>query len=384
MADLGDESMQEVVDRQAPVVQWYGTHPAENIPSMDVYRESLLREVSPKDDFEFRCWPEAGSWDPKVENSAVGTLSRLVRAVKKYPGYTRRVRNTPRDTAIVHFLDHSMAHLLPQVPFGMKTVVTVHDLIPLGCPGEQTPAQHNRFRRNAENLVRADAIIAVSEFAKSEIVAHLGIDSGQITVVPNGVSVPDEIPRQCAAVDQLRASGADAVLLSVGTTLQRKNLQILPAALKAAGEKNGKQLALIRVGDRLHTDLAKKLKLVLGENLLIELGRVDETTLWSAYRAADVLVLPSLSEGFGLPVLEALACGTSVAASKVASVPEVGGKVAEYFDPGDPVLAGAAIARAMETANRTANETARAEHAAGFTWQSHLLACKVLYRELTG
>ena len=301
MADPDEERKQEAGDWQRLIVQWYGSHPAENIASMDVYREGLLREISPDDDFEIRCWPEAGSWNPKGESSSGGdgSLSRLVRAVKKYPAYAQRVRNTSADTGIVHFLDHSMAHLLPAVPAGMKTVVTVHDLIPLSYPGEQTTAQKRRFRRNVENLVHADAVIAVSEFTKSEIVEQLGIDPERIRVEPNGVSVPDVGGKECAAVNQLRTSGADAVLLSVGTTLQRKNLKILPAALKTAIEHSGKKLALLRIGDLLDADLAKSLRAVLGGDRLIELGRVDEETLWSAYRAADVLVFPSLHEGFG-------------------------------------------------------------------------------------
>jgi glycosyltransferase involved in cell wall biosynthesis len=383
MADSGAKPGSKIGGRQRPIVQWYGTHPAENIASMDVYRESLLREISPDDDFEIRCWPPAGSWNGGLGGcTGKGPLSRFVRAIKKYSAYARRVRNTPACTAVVHLLDHSMAHLLPDVPVGMKTVVTVHDLIPLSYPGELTPSQQKRFLRNVENLRCADAIIAVSEFTKSEIVEHLGIDPERITVVPNGVSVPDAIPNECAAVNRLRANGADAVLLSVGTTLQRKNLQILPAALKVAAEKSGKRLGLLRIGDLLNADLANELQAVLGEGGLIELGRVDEPTLWSAYRAADVLIFPSLYEGFGLPVLEALACGTAVACSDRTSLPEVGGEVVEYFDPDCDKATGAAVLTALEKARDPSCQSARSAHAAGFSWRSHWIDCDKVYRNL--
>ena len=383
MADSDVRAAQRTAGRQRRVVQWYGTHPAENIASMDVYRESLLREISADDDFEIRCWPPAGSRNPKAGNGAGGgPLSRIIRAGKKYPGYARRVRATPTDTDIVHLLDHSMAHLLRSVPAGIKTVVTVHDLIPLRYPGEQTPAQQKRFRRNVENLRDADAMVAVSEFTRSEIVERLGICRERIRVVPNGVSVPAVVAENCAAVDQLRASGADAVLLSVGTTLQRKNLDILPGALKSAADLCGKRLALLRIGERLDSTLARRLQTVLGEDRLVELGRVDEAALWSAYRAADALVFPSLHEGFGLPVLEALACGTAVAASRVASIREVGGQVVKYFAPDESKEAGEAIARAIETAKGNSERLARTAHAREFSWGRHLLACRKLYGEL--
>ena len=178
MAEPDARLKKNASDGQRPIVQWYGTHPVENIASMDVYRESLLREISPDDEFEIRCWPPAGSWNPEQESPpGGGPISRLVRAVKKYSVYARGVGKTPSDTSIVHLLDHSMAHLLPAVPSNIKTVVTVHDLIPLSYPGEQTPAQQQRFRRKVENFVLADAIIAVSQFTKSEIVTKPGIDS---------------------------------------------------------------------------------------------------------------------------------------------------------------------------------------------------------------
>ena len=201
-------------------------------------------------------------------------------------------------------------------------------------------------------------------------------------MVPNGVNVPKVEHKDSAAVNQLRASGADAVLLSVGTTLRRKNLQILPAALKAVAEQSGKKLALFRIGDFLDTELAKSLRAVLGENRLIELGRVDEETLWSAYRTADVLIFPSLHEGFGLPVLEALACGTAVACSDRTSLPEAGGEVVEYFDPEDAKAATTAVLQALEQAPDPTSRSVRTTHAAGFRWRQHWIGCQPVYRNV--
>ena len=95
-----------------------------------------------------------------------------------------------------------------------------------------------------------------------------------------------------------------------------------------------------------------------------------------------MLVFPSLHEGFGLPVLEALACGTAVGCSDRASLPEVGGGVVDYFDPDDAEAVAAAMLRILKQAHDPSGRSARANHAAGFCWRKHWNGCQQEYRGL--
>ena len=235
-------------------------------------------------------------------------------------------------------------------------VVTVHDLALLRHP-ESFPAWHRQTGRLAlrHGVHRADAVVAVSEFTRAEIVELLRIPEERIRIVPNGVD-PVFTP------DGPAASGD--YVLAVGTLEPRKNLERVVEAARIVG------VELRVVGARGWG----------GVEVPGWAGRVDDAELAALYRGARCLVFPSLYEGFGIPILEAMACGTPVVTSRGGATEEVAGGAAVLVDALDAAAIAAGIAEAearREELRRLGLERARA-----FTWEQAADAVEALWREL--
>ncbi len=268
-------------------------------------------------------------------------------------------------------LFHATEHLLP--PLGdLPTVLTVHDMIFKRFPQHQK--RLNFWYLNATMPLycrRADAIITVSQASKRDIVADYGLDPAKITVVYEAAS-PEFRPAAQSAVEQVRSrySLPERFLIHVGTIEPRKNLSRLAEALKALRDA-GLNIPLVIVGSKgwLYDDFFRRLEgLEMGDAFHFP-GFVPDDDLAVMYGAATATVMPSVYEGFGLPVLESMACGTPVLASNRASLPEMGGEAARYFDPYDVSAMAASIRDVWADAGLRA-EMARAglEQAARFSW----------------
>ncbi|BCS89478.1 glycosyltransferase family 4 protein [Pseudodesulfovibrio sediminis] len=202
----------------------------------------------------------------------------------------------------------------------IRTILTVHDLSLLRFPQWHPPERvryANRYFR--ERLPLVDGFCAVSAFTKQEMVEHLGVAPEMITVTPLGVDpeqfneTPDPI-----AIQALDAFGLpDEFMLFVGSGDPRKNRELLVAALGAARTA----LPLVTVGWSGWSD----------DDLsgCVNMGYVSDATLAQLYRSAKMLVMPSEYEGFGLPVVEAMACGCPVLTSDAGALREVGGDAVE-------------------------------------------------------
>jgi glycosyltransferase involved in cell wall biosynthesis len=235
-------------------------------------------------------------------------------------------------------------------------VVTVHDLALLRHP-EAFPAWHRHTGRQVlrHGVPRADAVVAVSEFTRSELVELLRIPEERIRVVRNGVE-PVFTPAGAAA--------SGDYVLAVGTLEPRKNLARTVEAAQLAG------VALRVVGARGWGGIE-----VPGWT-----GRVGDEELAALYRGARCLVFPSLYEGFGIPVLEAMACGTPVVTTRGGATEEVAGAAAVLVDALDV----AAIADGIAEAETRRDELRRLglERAREFTWAQAADAVEALWREL--
>jgi alpha-1,3-rhamnosyl/mannosyltransferase len=232
-------------------------------------------------------------------------------------------------------------------------VVTVHDLAVLRHPGTFNQWTRRYSRLAVPRVARAARrLIAVSEFTRGEIVELLDVPAERIDVVPNAVGPP------------FVANGPAAegeYVLAVGTLEPRKNL----AAAQRAAQRLGVPLKV--VGARGWGDVQ-----VEGW-----LGRVSDDELAALYRGAQCLVYPSLYEGFGIPVLEAMACGTPVVTGVGGATEEVAGGAAVLVDPRDPASIAAGIEEAA--ARRDDLRGSGLERAAGFTWDRVAAETRAVY-----
>lgn len=251
---------------------------------------------------------------------------------------------------IFHGLDHISVPPLAKVG---RYVATIHDMIPLLWPRWVT-LKHRLVVTAAYYRLRqqADFIITPSEATKADVVNHLQIDPQRIAVIPWGCDErfqPEGDPEHFAAVQQRYHLPAQ-YLLFVGTLEPRKNLTtLLHAYAMLRAEGCGKELKLVVAGRTgwLYTEIFDSVKTLGLDEEVIFTGFVDDEDLPDLYRGARLFVFPSLYEGFGLPILEAMASGVPVITSATASMPEVAGNAAILVDPHDPEAIAAGMARVL-------------------------------------
>jgi glycosyltransferase involved in cell wall biosynthesis len=304
------------------------------------YLKALLRELRHRDDVE-------------VSTLSFGRgdrASTLVRDAFWYPlALSRR-----RKADVLHCPTYR-GPLRPALPL----VVTVHDLAVF-----RHPEALNRWTRSYSPravprvLAAARRVIAVSEFTKRELVELLRVADEKIRVVPNGVDA--EFSREGPA-----ATGD--YVLAVGTLEPRKNL----ASLVEAARRNDVELRVVGARGWGGVELAG--------NGVRWLGEVNDADLARLYRGAACLAYPSVYEGFGIPVLEAMACGTPVVTSRGTAMEEVADGAAVLVDPSDPAELAAGIERAA--AERDSLVARGLERARSFRWDAVAEATVAVYRE---
>jgi glycosyltransferase involved in cell wall biosynthesis len=276
-------------------------------------------------------------------------------------------------------LIHATSAAVP--PTGHRPLVaTVHDLAFRHFP-DAYPTAGRRYHERSARIVADEAarVLVPSEATARDLAELYGVDRGRVTITPLGVDVPAE-PDRAGAERLLRDLGVRGpFLLAVGTLEPRKNL---PRLLAAFGEATGALpdhwlvvVGPVGWGPRLRpTWDSVRVKLA---------GAVGEATLHALYQAADGLAYPSLYEGFGLPVLEAMANGTPVLTSDRSSLPEVAGEAALLVDPLDRAAIAAGLVRlAGDTALRQRLAEAGRRRAAGFTWRATAAATWATYRQV--
>jgi glycosyltransferase involved in cell wall biosynthesis len=214
-------------------------------------------------------------------------------------------------------------------------VVTIHDIAPIAIPAIlSSPLKRSYSRLLIERAVRqAAAILAVSQFTRQELITRLAVAPGKITVAPLGLDRDWPANRDQPPAPHIEPD-ACPYLLFVGNVKPNKNLALLLEAIAATADRLPYRLI---VAGRIHgmgtgDDAVLRRARAMGDRVRFA-GQVSDTELCSLYAGAAALVLPSLYEGFGLPLLEAMAAGCPVLASNAGSLPEVGGEAALYFSP---------------------------------------------------
>lgn len=285
-------------------------------------------------------------------------------------------------------LFHATDFVLPPTLPRTRTLLTVHDLSFARSPDSAAP----RLKAYLEAVVprsarRADHILADSAATKADLIALYGITESKITVLYSGVSEAFKPIHDSAFQSAVRAKygiGESPYVLSVGTVQPRKNYERLMQAF-AALPSRWADLKLVIVGGRgwLESPIYAQAR-ALGERVLFT-GFADESDLPALYSGALCLAFPSLYEGFGLPVLEGMACGVPVLTSNVSSLPEVAGDAALMIDPHsvEAIRAGLITLLEEDSAERAARIERGYAQAKRFTWGAAAQQLKALYERLS-
>ncbi len=281
---------------------------------------------------------------------------------------------------------HSAYYLMPYRP-GVPTLLTLYDLIPEQFP-QLVSLQARLLTRLATRLaLRAgDHFLAISEATRQDFLSYYPLAPAEITAVP--LAADEQFKPQSetavAAVRQ-KLKLPEQYVLYLGINKPHKNLEQLVAAWATVTSKLPETPLLLIAG--AWDERYGGVKTAVAHHNLSEkvhfLGRVPDADLPALYSGAALFVFPSLVEGFGLPVLEAMACGTAVACSHTSSLPEVGGEAVAYFDPtNSQEIASVLIALLQDKEKREGLAKKGLLQAAQFSWEETAAATLTHYRTL--
>ena len=282
---------------------------------------------------------------------------------------------------------HATDFVLPPTRPAARTVLTVHDLSFVRVPGAASPRLKAYLDRVVPRSVRrADHILADSQATKDDLVALYGTPPDRISVLLSGVHprFRPASPEAVAAVRARYAVGDAPFVLAVGTVQPRKNYERLMAAFAALPPALA-DVRLVIAGGKgwLEGPIHAAMESLGLRDRVQFIGFVADADLPALYTAARCLAFPSLYEGFGLPVLEAMACGTPVLTSNVSSLLEVAGEAAVLVDPLDVEGITDGLRRILsDDALRSVLIARGFERAAAFTWERGAGQLRALYVRL--
>jgi glycosyltransferase involved in cell wall biosynthesis len=282
---------------------------------------------------------------------------------------------------------HATDFVLPPTRPATRTVLTVHDLSFVRVPGAASPRLKAYLDRVVPRSVRrADHILADSQATKDDLVALYGTPPERISVLLSGVHprFRPAPPEAVAAVRARYAIGDAPFVLAVGTVQPRKNYERLMAALAALPPALA-DVRLVIAGGKgwLEGPIHAAVESLGLRSRVLFIGFAADADLPALYTAARCLAFPSLYEGFGLPVVEAMACGTPVLTSNVSSLLEVAGGAAVLVDPLDVEGIADGLRRILSDDALRGTLIARGfERAATFTWERAAGQLRALYVRL--
>lgn len=351
----------------------------------------------------FRALEETGSvegqyfygshWAREIVPAHSAAIDSVKKAVKRFVPYPYVVTRAAQSLAFARGIWRHRPEIYHEpnymvLPFRGRVVTTFHDLSALHMPELHPPDRIAHWRRHLpKTLARADHFLTDSEYVRQEIINELKVEPSRVTAAHIGVSseFAPRTPAQTATALAKHQLKHGEYLLAVGTLEPRKNLATallayaaLPTALQAAypfvvaGQEGWKNEAL--------TQTIASLK---AHGHLRFLGFVDQADLPNLYAGARAFVFPSLYEGFGLPIAEALASGIPSVTSTASCLPEIVGNAALLVDPYDVDSMASALARVLDdSAARAALGRQGPQQASHFTWQACAHKTLEVYRQL--
>jgi glycosyltransferase involved in cell wall biosynthesis len=316
----------------------------EGWPSMDRVADKLLAQLSRDHADTIDAAAICPPFTRRASRLSAGRVATNIdRAWNRLLDYPRHVGTLRDQYDVFHIIDHSYAQLVHRLP-ATPTIVTCHDLDTFRSILQSEAEPRSWWFKSMTGhillgLKQAACVTCDTSAVRDELVALDVVPAERIVVAPIGVGEqfsPNADPVADWEIARLIAGPPDAVrILHVGSTVPRKRIDTLLHAVAELGRQIP-QIHLLRVGGPFTVEqeqLARELEL---EHHISVLPPLDDRLLAAAYRCAALVVIPSEREGFGLPIVEAMACGTAVVASDLASLREVGGAVTQFCTTGDP------------------------------------------------
>lgn len=285
-------------------------------------------------------------------------------------------------------LFHATDFVLPPTLPSTKTILTVHDLSFIRVPDAASPRLRTYLNQVVPRSVhKADHILADSQATKDDIIEFYDTPPDKITVLLSGVDsifVPNINAHHATTVRDKYQIGTTPFIFTIGTVQPRKNYSRLIRALAVLHEKNH-DIQLVIAGGKgwLEDKMYKTIEETGLSNYVKLIGFADEADLPTLYSEAICLAFPSLYEGFGLPVLESMACGTPVITSNVSSLPEVAGNDALLVDPYDVKQLVNALERILtDTELRQKLIESGLQRVKSFTWKRSAQQLSSIYQKI--
>jgi glycosyltransferase involved in cell wall biosynthesis len=323
------------------------------------------------------------------------SLSRKAdQACNRFFDYPRLLRPLRKEFDVFHVVDHSYGQLVHDLP-PERTVLTCHDVDAFRCITEPQAEPRSRMframsRRILSGLQRAAKVACSSAFTRDEILRFGLLPRDRLSVIPLAVAPvfsPEPDPVGDSAANRLLGAPdrRTVEILHVGSTVPRKRIDILLRVF-AEVRRKAPNVRLIRSGGNFTLDQTKMLEKLGLRDSVTELPFLERRHLASIYRRANVVLQPSEREGFGLPVIEALASGTPLVASDLPVLRETGGTAATYCHVEDvPAWRDAVLNILGRVPGDTESVGARTRgfvQAGKFTWSAYASSNADLYREL--
>ena len=278
----------------------------------------------------------------------------------------------PKNAAVWHSTYQKSRYLPPR---SVPLVLTIHDLNFLH-EGKDADSVARNIALLQKNVDRAARVVAISNFVASEIRERLTIDPARLSVVYNGCGRIDLAERRAPSVIPERP-----FVFALGPTIPKKNFHVLPALLRG----NDFELVLAGFTEEPYAGRILEAAARLGVRGRVRIvGPVDEVEKAWYYANCSAFAFPSLAEGFGLPVVEAMLFGKRVFLSTSTSLPEIGGTLAGYFDSFDPDAMSALFNTVMSRPLSETGAEALRSRARAFSWEKSAAGYLGLYRELSG
>jgi glycosyltransferase involved in cell wall biosynthesis len=347
-------------------------YPEEGWPSMDLVAEMLERELQSHFPMQLqgrRVCPPFRRRASKVSGSAAAfNFDRLLNRMRDYP---RLACGIAAQWDLFHVCDHSYSQLVHSLPPG-RTGVFCHDLDTFRCvlqpKLDRRPTWFRAMtRRILSGLQKAAVVFYATGEVRRQMEQHDLIDPNRLVHAPPGVApefLAGDLP-----VTGLPPEASHPYILHVGSTIARKRIDVLLDVFARVAASDPK-LRLIQIGGQWTDAQRQQIERLKIIDRAVQVRGVPRDVLAALYRRARIVLLPSEAEGFGLPLIEALACGAPVLASDIPVLREVGGDAASYCPVGD-------VDRWVEAVRSTlrgpsaADRSARVARAAQFSWRRH-------------